>query len=296
MGTEQTAARERWEWSDPAVIDFHTHTFPDAIAAATLQKLSAASGTVAFTAGTGGSLSESMTRGGIDCSVVLPVATNPQKVAHINEISAALTGKDRLIYFGCIHPDVADIEGEVRHIARLGLRGVKVHPVYQGVDFDDDRYVRILSACGEAGLLVVTHAGQDIGFPGVVHCSPKMVRRALRLAGPVTLVLAHMGGWRDWDEVAQELADTPVLLDTAFSLGSLTPTATAHFTEEQRHLLSEEAFLSLLRAFGAKRVLFGSDSPWNDQKAAVDALRALPLTEAEKAAILGENARALLRL
>ena len=64
------------------------------ITAGALEKLRASSGTVSFTDGTDSSLVDSMKRAGIDRSVVLPVATNPAKVSHINEIAASLYGKD----------------------------------------------------------------------------------------------------------------------------------------------------------------------------------------------------------
>ncbi len=277
------------------IIDFHTHTFPDKIAPAAVAKLAASSGTVPFLDGTNLSLSASGEECGIDFSVVLPVATNPAKVASINESSAALTGKGGLIHFGCMHPDVDDVEAEVRHIAALGLKGVKIHPVYQSVDLDDDRFVRILSACGEAGLIVVTHSGLDIGFPGVVHCSPKMARRALSLAGPVTLVLAHMGGWRCWEEVAETVADTTAYIDTSFSLGALTPNDD-RYSPEELEMLGGDEFISIVRALGAHRVLFGTDSPWGERRASLDAIRALPLTAAEKEAILGDNAAKMLNI
>ena len=279
------------------IIDFHTHTFPEKIAAGALEKLRAASGTVSFTDGTDKALVDSMSAAGIDFSVVLPVATNPAKVAHINEIASSLDGKDGLIRFGCMHPDVSDIEGEIEHIAALGLKGIKIHPVYQGIDIDDDKFVRILYACGEAGLTVVTHAGLDIGFPGVVHCSPAMCRRALSLAGPVKLVLAHMGGWRCWDEVAENVADTSAYIDTSFSLGRLTPLPDdGRYSDDELQMMDGEEFTSLVRAVGAERVLFGTDSPWSDQKKSVCDVAALPLSDAEKEMIFSSNARGLLGL
>jgi len=278
------------------IIDFHTHTFPDKIASSALEKLAAASGTVPFTAGTNAALSASQKDAGIDLSVVLPVATNPVKVSHINEISASLDGKGGLCHFGCMHPEVEDIEAEVAHIASLGLKGVKIHPVYQGVRIDDDRFIRILSACGEAGLIVVTHSGLDIGFPGVAMCSPKMVRRAPAASGPVTLVLAHMGGWRNWDEVAENIADTGAYIDTSFSLGTLVPNGDGRYSASELEMLSGEEFVSIVRALGAERVLFGTDSPWSDQGKSVADVEALPLTDDEKSLIFEKNARRLLKL
>ena len=67
------------------IIDFHTHTFPDAIAAAAVDKLQAASHTKPFSDGTVSGLRASMATAGIDASVVLPVATSPRQVSHIND-------------------------------------------------------------------------------------------------------------------------------------------------------------------------------------------------------------------
>lgn len=278
------------------IIDFHTHTFPDRIAANAVGKLQQASHSVAFSDGTMGGLQASMQKAGVDWSVVLPVATNPVKVGSMNDLSAQLTGKDGLTYFGCIHPEMEGAEQELERMAALGLKGVKLHPVYQGVDIDDVRFVRILAKAGELGLTVVMHAGDDIGFPGMVRCSPEMTRRALQQAGGVKLICAHMGGWRNWERVADCLADTSAMIDTAFSLGSITPLEQGYYAPEQLQMLDEEGFCQLVRAFGSRRVVFGTDSPWADQTESVQQFMALPLTDAEKEDILGGNARRLLGL
>lgn len=277
------------------VIDFHTHTFPDKIAPAAIAKLAESSGTVPFLDGTNRSLSESGKEFGIDLSVVLPVATNPEKVSKINETSAALNGKGGLIHFGCLHPDAENIKEEVAHIVSLGLKGVKIHPVYQNVDIDDVRFLRILDECGSAGLVVVTHAGYDIGFPGETQSLPAKIRRALSSVGKMKIVLAHMGGWRCWEETAETVAGTDAYIDTSFSLGTLTPNDDRYSPEELKMLGGEE-FVSIVRAIGAHRVLFGTDSPWGDRKASLDDFRALPLTPAEAEMILGKNAEELLNI
>ena len=281
------------------IVDIHTHTFPDKIAGRTIEKLQGVSHSAAFSDGTAAGLRASMARAGVDRSVVLPVATHPGQVERVNDASARInetTEETGILSLGCIHPDFANWREELERVAALGLRGVKLHPVYQGVDLDDVRYLRILERCGELGLVVITHAGWDIGFPGQVNCSPQMVLRAVKEVGPVKLVLAHMGGWRCWDEVEELLWDTGVCLDTAFSLGSITPLNDGYYTPEDLPLLDEEGFMALVRKFGPRRVLFGTDSPWDDQAQAIARIRALPLTPEEREAILGGNAVKLLGL
>lgn len=277
------------------VIDFHTHAFPEKIAASTLKKLSAASHTLPFTEGTNAGLLRSMSQAGVDLSIVLPVATAPHQVEHINDAAAQVNAIPKLLSFGCMHPEFDGWRAELERVRSLGLKGVKLHPVYQGVDFDDIRFLRILDRAGELGLTVVTHAGLDVGFPGAVRCSPEMVRRAVAQVGPVRLVLAHMGGWRCWGQVLEFLPDLPVWIDTSFSTGQMVP-ADDFYRPEDLTLLDGPGFMALVRAFGTGRVLFGSDSPWSSQRESLSWLRAQPLTPEELAAILGGNAQRLLGL
>ena len=281
------------------IIDFHTHAFPDELAGRAVSKLSAMSHIPAFSDGTYRALSASAREAGIDLSVVLPVATSAKQVATINATAARVNEHTRetgLFSFGGIHPDTPNWREELGHIAALGFKGIKLHPVYQGVDFDDPRYLRILDRAGELGLIVITHAGLDIGYPGEVRCSPEMVLRALRQVGPVTLVLAHMGGWRQWDQARELLAGTSVYLDTAFSLGAFTPLDDGYYAPEELHLLDQEGFLRIAETFGTDRLLFGTDSPWSAQRRDIDWIRALPLSQQQKDAILGGNAQRLLAL
>ena len=277
------------------IIDFHTHTFPDAIAEKAVEKLSVKSRSRAFTVGTATALKESMKKSGIHRSVVLPVATNPEKISKMNDISIAENGKDGLIYFGCVHPDAENCAEEIRKLGRAGVRGIKIHPVYQGVDADDPRFLRILEKAGEEGLCVVAHAGDDIGFPGEMQSSPEKFARALTLVGDVKLILAHMGGWKQWEQVAPLFANTSVMLDTSFSLGEI-PYLEEGIPSEEKQLLTEQAFCDLVRTIGAKRILFGTDSPWSGQRESLDAIQNLPLSDEEKELILGKNAENILGL
>ena len=281
------------------IIDIHTHTFPDKIAAATLDKLKHLSHTIPFTDGTAVGLAASMARAGVDRSVVMPVATSPRQVPHVNDASARMNelgAQTGVLSFGCMHPDFDGWKEELARVRDLGLKGIKLHPQYQDTDFDDPRYLRILDRCGELGLVVLTHAGLDIGMPGKDNCAPEMVARALEQVGPVKLVLAHMGGWRQWDRVEALLPGTGVYLDTSFSLGEITPLDDGHYRPGDLPLLDEAAFLRMVRRFGPDRILFGTDSPWDDQGTALARLRALPLEKSELDAILGGSARKLLEL
>jgi predicted TIM-barrel fold metal-dependent hydrolase len=58
--------------------------------------------------------------------------------------------------------------------------------------------------------------------------------------------------------------------------------------------MDPKAFCDLICAFGSHRILFGSDSPWGEQKADVERILALPLDDEEKQSIFFKNAQRLL--
>ena len=281
------------------IIDIHTHIFPDKIAAEVIEKLSRMSRAKYFSDGTLNGLLNSMKNCGVDISVVLPVATAPRQVVKINDFAAQINEKfsaQGIIYFAAMHPNFEDFRAELSRVKNLGLKGIKIHPIYQGENLDGKKFLRIIDCAAELDLIVITHAGLDIGFPGVVQCSPKMARNVIKEIGDFKFVLAHMGGWKNWDEVLTELAGTNIFLDTAFSTGKIPARSDFVWKAEDLNLLDAERFMQLVKTFGAEKILFGTDSPWSSQKESIDFIKNLPLSDADKNKILGENAAKLLTL
>lgn len=70
------------------------------------------------------------------------------------------------------------------------------------------------------GLLdLMEKSGVDIGLPEPVHCPPYKMRKVLDRLKPDKMVLAHLGGWKQWEEVYEYLAGENVYLDTSFTVG-----------------------------------------------------------------------------
>lgn len=276
------------------IIDFHTHTYPDKIAAKTLELLSGRAGTKAFTDGTFDGLRKKTREAGVDVSVILPVATSAKQPEKINA-AAALQNEEwentRLWSFGAIHPENDNYREILNDVAGRGLKGIKLHPDYQGVFFNDIRYKRIVSYATELGLVVVTHAGTDIGLPDVVHCTPAMVEEMLDEVQPDKLVLAHMGGWQMWDEVLDRLCGRKVFFDTAFSYG---PIEWNEGVPHRWELMTTEMFVNIVNKHGSEKILFGTDCPWTDPVSEVGRIRNTGLDTESIDNILGENARRLL--
>ena len=119
-------------------------------------------------------------------------------------------------------------------------------------------------------------------MPDPVHCTPNHVLEVLKDTESDHLILAHMGGWRLWNEVKEKLMEKPLYFDTSFSGDYLQK-------EGVSGMLTKEAFVDLIHAMGSDRVLFGTDSPWSGQKDAVQWFMETDLTETEKKKILSDN-------
>jgi hypothetical protein len=246
------------------IIDFHTHIFPEKIAAKTIEKLQNLSGIKAFTDGTQKNLITSMEQAGVDLSVVLPVVTKPEQFDTVNKFAVQLNEKyqdkkRRLLSFGGIHPDTSDYKKQLQLIYDWGLCGIKLHPDYQSTYIDDLKYMRILDYASQLGLIVVIHAGIDVGFPDNVRCTPKRIRKVLDEVAPENMVLAHYGSFGLWEEVEELLVGQNVYFDTAYTFG----------------FIKDEQFLRILKNHGTDKILFATDSPWSGQKESLSYLRHL---------------------
>lgn len=263
------------------MIDFHTHIFPEKIAAKTVDYLEELGGIKRNTNGMEDGIRASMIEGGVDLSILLPVVTKPSQFQSINRFASQFT-EAPLLSFGGIHPDTEDYKGELKILKEMGFMGIKFHPDYQtGVFIDDIRYKRIISYATELDMIIVTHAGYDPAFPDKTHGNPQNILNMFEDVRPEKMVLAHMGGYQRWDDVEKYLVGLPVWFDTGVVF---------------QGQMSDEQFVRIAKKHGTDRILFGTDSPWASQKGYIKHIRSLPFTEEEKENIFHNNAEKLLQI
>jgi len=261
------------------IIDFHTHCFEDSLAERAVPTIARAAGIQARTDGTVAGIRASMKNAGIDKSILLNIATKPQQTSRINQWAISIQADD-LIPFGTIHPDFENWRDELSILQKAGIKGIKFHPDYQKFYVDDQKMFPIYERAAELGLILIFHAGVDIGLPAPYHCPPQRMRHVVRSFPGAKIIAAHMGGYKYWDEVEQYLVGEELYLDTSFSL----------------HEMSEEQFLRILSGHSYEKLLFATDSPWRSQSEEVGRIKAMALPEHVKQAILGDNAAKLLGL
>ena len=261
------------------ILDIHTHVYPDKIALKAVGATGDFYGVGYRQDGRVSTLLACMEDAGIDISCIHSVATTPKQVASINGFLAqtAQESAGRLIGLGTLHPDSPDQAADVKHLAGLGLLGVKLHPEIQGFAVDDPRSLRICELCEENGLILLLHTG-DRRY----DCSnPNRLIPVLKQFPGLKVIGAHLGGWSIYEDAVAQLAGIPNLwFDCSSTFYWCDPQIAAR----------------LIRQLGVDRVMFGSDYPMWTPKAELATFLALDFTEEEREKILYHNALQLFKL
>lgn len=261
------------------IIDIHSHCFPDSIAGKAVSALTGKAGIPAFSEGTVKSLKQSMITANIDICVLQHIATNPEQNINVNRWAAGIQD-EKIISFGTIHPDLVNWKEEVNWLAASGFKGVKFHPEYQDFYVDDIRVFPLYEELCKAGLIILFHAGADLGYPPPYHCTPSRLSNVLIAFPGAKIIAAHMGGFQFWDDVEKFLLGRDIYLDTSFAYD----------------YLGSEAMLNFIKNHGTDKVLFGTDSPWADQTKEAAKIKSLGLTREEIDLVMSGNSLRLLKI
>lgn len=261
-----------------SVIDFHVHAFPDRIAGHAIRTLEKQARTVrAWNDGTVGGLLQSMDRAGIARAVVCSIATKPSQFEPIFQWSREIRS-DRLIPLPSVHPADPALFDRLRGVAEAGFPGIKIHPYYQDFYLDAPRVIDLLRCARDLGLMVVCHTGFDIAFPRERRADPARVLKVLEAVDGLCLVATHLGGWDDWDAVERWIGTAPLYREISFAFG----------------FLEDDRIREMIENAPPGKVLFGTDSPWNDPARDLARVRSLGLSETVLRQLLVENAEHLL--
>lgn len=216
---------------------------------------------------------------GVTHYLVHSVATTPKQVKSINEFIAESvnTHPDLFTGFGTLHPDSEDLQGDFDYLIELGLKGVKLHPDFQMFAMNEERAFRIGEVVSKGNVPMLVHCG-DFRYN---YSNPDQIKPFLDKFPDITFIGAHFAGWSIWEEATEKLAGTPNLyVDLSSSLYDLTP----------------ETALRLIHAYGADRVLWGTDYPMWESESEMEYFNRIDLTDEERELILYKNASKLLGL
>lgn len=222
----------------------------------------------------------SLDEAGVDFAVCLPVAPH----VTFADLARARRDEPRIIPFTSVDFTRADPAARIADDVRQGARGLKLHPIIQGVSLADRRTLEALQAFAPFHKPVLVHAGparyypsrernREIpGFGRIRH-----LEQLVRTFPGIDFIAGHAGLL--WvDEVSRKLRGLPnVWVETSFQ--------------------SPRNIRKLIAAFGPDRVLFGSDWPFGSRLPHLRAVRtACHGDRSLEERLLHANARELLGL
>lgn len=266
------------------LIDFHTHIFPPSIAEKAIsgivrhtKEIYNLHQPVAFD-GTVDGLKASMVETGVDISIVQPIATKVTQYKTINRYAKEISCEN-VISFASLHPYQDNTEEILREIKSEGFKGIKLHPDYQNVFADDEKFISLVKRATELGLYVTIHSGEDLGMRPPYKCMPNQIAALLNRVDEERVILAHMGGFNIWDDIIESgIVKCKAYFDTAIV----------------SRFMDIEQYRKIIDIHGADRILFGSDMPWEDPRLTLDFLKSAGLSSEEMALICERNAKKII--
>jgi len=198
----------------------------------------------------------------VDRAIVLGFRAGHVGVLVPNEYVAEYVGThpEKLIGFCSVDPQDEDAVDQLDHAVRvLGLRGLKVAPIYQNVHPADPRFVALMERADALAIPVLIHQGTTFCENVSLELANPVQLQPLALRFPnLRMVIAHMG--HPW------VAETLVLI------------------RKHRHLYADISALYyrpwqfynalvLAMEYGVfDKLLFGTDYPFTSPASTIDAL------------------------
>jgi predicted TIM-barrel fold metal-dependent hydrolase len=184
-------------------------------------------------------------------------------------LAAAAAHPDRLLPMATVNPWFG--EQAVTELGRAvgnGAVGLKLHPALQGFVLCHPMVHPVVAECQALGVPVYVHTGTP------PYAQPLQLVELARTFPEVTFVMGHAGS-TDLKADAQVAADLApnVVVETSWSLPA--------------------RLRQLVEAYGADRVMFGSDAPLSYLGLELANHRAAELSAPDAAAVLGGTARRL---
>ena len=260
-------------------IDIHTHAFHPKIARKAVAQINSA---YAMTCTGDGTIEHLLARekaAGIHKFVVLCAATAPAQVIPANNYAVSLQRKyPQVIAFGSIHPGFPNFEEELGRLQKAGIRGLKIHPDFQGFDMDDKRLFPIYEYA-QKKFIIQFHIGSDKNTKNAPS-TPGKLAAVLNNFPELAVIAGHLGGYQMWGE-AVRLFSGKRYENLWFDTSSVSFFAPGDTLRE------------LLRIWPEERLFFGSDWPLFDIREEQERLRRVGGLTRRKLEIIMSNAAAL---
>lgn len=199
---------------------------------------------------------------GVDRVIVFGLRAFHSGAVVPNEYVAAYANAhpEKVIGFAAVDPARDDVPRTLEEAVRLGLRGVKLGPIYQGIHPNDPRMKQVYRFCQDHGLPILIHQGTTFVSRAPLKFALPILLEDVALEFPrLKMVIAHLG--HPW------IAETLVLIRKQANF--FADISALHYRPWQFYNALIQA-----KEYGVlDKVLFGSDYPFTTPEATMAALR-----------------------
>ncbi|CAN5378361.1 TatD family hydrolase [soil metagenome] len=214
---------------------------------------------------------------------------------HANRwLQKELVSRPLLRGFGTVDLTAGHIADQVKEIADLGFRGIKLHPQAQEFALLEPKAFEVYAAAEKHGLFCTFHSGvhhfrlksyRVLDFDEIAHHFPEL-----------KFSMEHVGGYSFFHDalavIVNRIPFPPKPGKRCLVFGGMT----SIFTQDYNRFwyMSRDRMLELIAQVGAQQLIFGLDFPYNleeNTKTALATLNDLGLSPDDLALILGGNLR-----
>ena len=241
---------------------------------------------------------------GIDrvvCFAPLPKSTVASMPGGSCWLAQALRQYPGFVGFGTVDFEKPNLRDQVRRIAGLGLKGIKIHTSAQEVNVLGEDAFTVFDEAQKQGLPVDLHTGPH-GFRLKWDTDPLAYDEVSYHFPDLTLIIEHLGGWSFCREMIgvirncnMRAGSTRVYAGLTASFGQIKTSGSPH---RPPILTAEEAERALMW-IGEEAAILGMDFPWmgsgpEQYQHDKQFVRNLQVSERAKQMILGDNLARLL--
>jgi hypothetical protein len=169
---------------------------------------------------------------------------------------------EKVIGFAGVDPAADNVRETLDRAMELGLRGVKLGPIYQNIHPTDPRMLEVYAFCQRQGLPVMIHQGTTFPRTAPLKYALPLLLEDVAIEFPdLKMVIAHLG--HPWIE------DTIVLIRKQPNLYS--DISALHYRPWQFY----NALIAAKEYGVLDKLLFGSDYPFTTPEASLEGLRTI---------------------
>jgi hypothetical protein len=260
------------------MLDVHTHIFHPKVAPRILKELEVRYGISPAGSGLAEDLIARLKKRGFSKAVVHTAATAPAQVIPANNWSIEIKKRyPELVPFGTIHPGFDRWERELNRLEKNGIKGLKLHPDFQGYWLNDKRLGPIFEAIGERFFLMI-HIGDRLPAHKSPSC-PVKLKQVIKDFPRLKIIAAHLGGYLQWDLALEHIVGEDIFLDTSSCID----------------FIPEDTLKKILARHPKERILFGSDYPLFDPGQELDKLLRLKFLPENDIRMICKNGEIILQ-